>query len=171
MRTTTTPKTIMVAISLQNGDVYFMAIVTQGEFADGPRTIAPTPEYIQREINRCPWASDVVRWRVIEHADVPTDRTYRGALTDNHGSLEVRMPVAREIHRGRLRRYREPLLAQLDVQYQRADEGSPGPDTAARKEAVSRQKQVLRDLPQDPRIETAETVEELLALWPEGLPQ
>lgn len=72
------------------------------------------------------------------------------------------MPKAREIHRGHIRRAREPKLQELDVLFQRELEKSPRGNTA---EIINR-KQMLRDIPNDPLIENASTPEELKALWP-----
>lgn len=71
----------------------------------------------------------------------------------------VDMNKARDIHRGALRAAREPILAELDVAYQRADEMG---DTAA-KAAIAKEKQRLRDVTNDPRIDSAQTPEELKA--------
>lgn len=67
---------------------------------------------------------------------------------------------AREIHRQYLRNRRQSDLAQLDIDYMRADEVG---DLAA-KQTIAQQKQVLRDLPDDLRIDQASTIEELAAL-------
>ncbi|TWT11879.1 hypothetical protein FQU96_14705 [Reyranella sp. CPCC 100927] len=72
------------------------------------------------------------------------------------------MPRAREIWRGKIRQARAPLLAVLDVEYQRADERG---DADAKATIVAR-KQVLRDAPNDPAIEAAQTVDDLRAVWP-----
>lgn len=67
---------------------------------------------------------------------------------------------AREIHRQYIRDIRRADLTQLDIDYLRADEVG---DLAA-KQTIAQQKQVLRDLPDDPRIDQASTIEELAAL-------
>lgn len=103
----------------------------------------------------------------------PTNRQFRDAWRGKgraaEGSehpecnlIEVDMPHAREIHRGWIRRKRIALLADLDVQYQRADEV----DDKNEKQRVAREKQRLRDLPGDPRIEAAKTPADLLAIKP-----
>lgn len=74
--------------------------------------------------------------------------------------IQINMAKAREIHRNRLRAARTPLLLDLDVEYLRAHEA--GDDTAA----IVAAKQVLRDLPQDPAIDTATTPDELIDAWP-----
>lgn len=93
----------------------------------------------------------------------PTDRTFRNAWRKQgvphpeSPHIFVDMPHAREIHRDWIRRKRIKALAELDVEYQRADERE---DKQAKREIAER-KQRLRDLPNDPRIEQAQTPEEL----------
>lgn len=105
---------------------------------------------------------------------IPDRRLFRNAWRARTGRLarmikgpiEIDMSAAREIHRDKMRDARAPLLAALDVDYQRADERK---DEAAKAAVVSR-KQALRDVTDDPRIEAAETPEALLAVWPDALP-
>jgi hypothetical protein len=104
-------------------------------------------------------ATDV---RIIDKSEVPTDRTFRNAW---RGDLTVDMPKAREIHRDHLRQMRAPLLAALDVEYDKADERG---DLIAKQEIAAR-KQALRDVTADPAIEAARTPEELKAAIPEAL--
>lgn len=71
--------------------------------------------------------------------------------------INVDMAKARNIWRDKLRAEREPILKRLDVEYQRADEAG----NATLKNDIAQRKQALRDAPQDPRIESAATVQEL----------
>jgi hypothetical protein len=107
--------------------------------------------------------------------EIPTDRTFRAAWRDatsdlarlmnnREGMLYVDMPTAREIQRERIRAARAPKLLELDVAYLRATEDQ---DPIA--EDIIREKRALRDATDDPRIEAAETPEELKAVWPKGL--
>ena len=89
---------------------------------------------------------------------VPTDRTFRGAWQFNGSAVDIDMAAARDIHRDNLRAERKPLLDALDVDYMKALE--QGGDTAA----IAAQKQVLRDVTDDPRIDAAATPDELKAL-------
>ena len=66
---------------------------------------------------------------------------------------------AKEIHKTNIRAAREPKLAALDVQFQKALE--TGSDTAA----IVSKKQALRDAPADSTIEAAKTDAELKAQW------
>ena len=89
---------------------------------------------------------------------VPADRMFRGAWQFNGAAVDIDMAAARDIHRDNLRREREPKLAALDVDYMKALE--QGGDTAA----IAAQKQALRDITADARIEAAATPNELKAL-------
>lgn len=77
--------------------------------------------------------------------------------------IGIDMDRARALHRARLKAARLPLLASLDIAWQRAMEGG---DTARAAEIVA-QKQVLRDLPASPAIDAAETPDQLLAALPD----
>jgi hypothetical protein len=94
---------------------------------------------------------------------VPADRTFRGAWQFNGAAVEIDMAAAKEIHRDNLRAARKPLLDALDVDYMKALE--TGGDAAA----VAAQKQTLRDVTADARIEAATTPDELKALTLEVL--
>ncbi|QIG60177.1 hypothetical protein [Dishui Lake large algae virus 1] len=72
---------------------------------------------------------------------------------------------ARELHRKRLRDARIPLLAALDVKFMRAVESGD----AAAQASIAAEKQKLRDLPADPRIDAAGTCAELRALSVEAM--
>ena len=89
---------------------------------------------------------------------VPADRTFRGAWQFNGAAVEIDMAAARDIHRDKLRADRAPQLAALDVAYMKALE--QGGDTAA----IAAQKQALRDVTADARIDAAATPDELKAL-------
>jgi hypothetical protein len=104
---------------------------------------------------------DFVSMRIVKDDDIPRDRSFRGAWGHN---FVVDMPKAREIHRGRLRRLRKPLLEGLDTEFMRAVESG---DTAKQAD-IARQKQDLRDLPARPEIEAARTPAELKAVAPDS---
>ena len=96
--------------------------------------------------------ADYVNPRFVTDAEIPTDRTFRDAW-DDAGSISVNMGKAREIHRERMRRVRAPLLAALDIRQLRGED-------------VDAEKQVLRDVTADPAIDSANTPDELKAVWP-----
>jgi hypothetical protein len=77
--------------------------------------------------------------------------------------ITINMEKARNIHRENMRAARTPLLAALDVAFQRALEQNANTAT------IVAQKQALRDVTSDPAIEAAQTVEELKAVWPDIL--
>ena len=98
--------------------------------------------------------------RVVLVPEIPSDRTFREAWSISSDKVVVDMTRARNVIRNILRDQRAPLLQALDVEYQRADESG---DNDKKKDVAAR-KQILRDLPQDPRIEAATTPAELKAL-------
>ncbi len=71
----------------------------------------------------------------------------------------IDMAKAREIHKTNIRTAREPLLAALDVEFQKALEtGSSTTDIVAKKQA-------LRDAPADSAIDAATDADALKAQW------
>ena len=71
----------------------------------------------------------------------------------------IDMAKAREIHKTNIRTAREPLLAALDVEFQKALEtGSSTTDIVAKKQA-------LRDAPADSAIAAATDADALKAQW------
>lgn len=168
-------RTQAVAMTMSDGSLvvlrFFIDVVLliDGEWKMVERE--PTPEAVQAEIDRVPWQTaegvkiTCVSRRLIEESDVPTDRAFRNSWKDTGTSIECDMPKAREIHRARLRRKRTPLLAVLDSDYLRADEDGDN----QKKRDVAARKQALRDVTDDPRIESATTPEELKAVIPDVL--
>lgn len=73
--------------------------------------------------------------------------------------IKIDMAKAREIHKTKIRDARAPLLAELDVQFQRALE------TGASTTDIVAKKQALRDAPADDLIISASTEAELKAQW------
>jgi len=71
----------------------------------------------------------------------------------------IDMAKAREIHKNNIRRAREPKLAGLDVDFQRALE------TSADTTTIVANKQALRDAPAAAGITTAANTTELKAQW------
>lgn len=94
-----------------------------------------------------------------------SDRTFRGAWQLEGQAIIVDMARARDILRDGLRAERKPLLDALDAEWFRAAET----EDVAGKAAVAAQKQLLRDVTEDPRIDAAETPEALKALTLEVL--
>lgn len=79
--------------------------------------------------------------------------------------IRVNMDKAREIKRNHLRAERAGRLDALDVAFMRAVEAG---DATAQAD-IAAQKQVLRDVTADPRIEAATTTDELKALTLDAL--
>lgn len=101
---------------------------------------------------------------VIDEGIIPKDPLYRNALTWANGVVDYDMEKAREIHRQSLRLKRKPVLEQLDAEYMKALEAKDD----ARQEAITTYKQMLRDVTDDARFDSAESVEDLKKI---NLPQ
>ena len=71
----------------------------------------------------------------------------------------IDMAKAKEIHKTNIRNARTPKLAELDIEFQKAQETSA--DTAA----IVTKKQALRDAPAATAIASATTTDELKAQW------
>ena len=69
------------------------------------------------------------------------------------------MAKAREIHKTHIRNARVSKLAELDVEFQKAQE------TSADTSAIVAKKQTLRDAPADSDIASASTADALKAQW------
>ena len=89
---------------------------------------------------------------------VPSDRTFRGAWEFNSDVVVVNMTAAKAIHKDNLRSERKARLEALDVSYMKALEaGSGAPEIATEKDT-------LRNITADARIDAATTPDELKAL-------
>ena len=69
------------------------------------------------------------------------------------------MAKAKEIHKANIRKAREPKLAELDIEFQRAQE------TSADTSSIVAKKQALRDATADLAITTAANEAALKAQW------
>ena len=104
--------------------------------------------------------------QLVEPQAISSDRTFRNAWAlGNDRVIEVDMEKARGIQKALIRVERDKAFQQLDTAYMMADEKGKATDKAA----IAAQKQVLRDLPADPRITAASTPEELKVLTFETL--
>lgn len=105
-----------------------------------------------------------VLYKIINVSELPTDREFRNAWScDADMNLTIDMEKARDVWRDKIRIARKPKLAELDVQYMRAQEA--GEDTSA----IVATKNKLRDFPAKPEITSASTVEELKVIWDSDL--
>jgi hypothetical protein len=107
-------------------------------------------------------APDAADISIVDHDDIPQDRTYRNALRPD---LTFDMAQAREIHRTLMRRARQPKLDELDRLWMRAT----GQGDSASARLIEQARQQLRDVPAHASIDAARTVEELKNVWPEIL--
>lgn len=161
-------ETIPVRIDFADGAVAVMQIVM-----DDGRSIKRftlTQADIDREVRKVyprtlPAEQQPVGYQVIGFDAIPSDRLYRAAWTADGDGIAHDLDKAREVHRGLLRRVRQPLLNDLDGQYLRALEVG---DEAAQQQ-IAKEKQALRDLPADPAIVAAASVDDLRAAWPADL--
>ena len=69
------------------------------------------------------------------------------------------MAVAKEIHKTNIRNARTPKLAELDIEFQKAQE------TSADTSSIVAKKQALRDAPAAAGISTAANPQDLKAQW------
>ena len=164
------PETLRIALTCADGTLALMTFVTTEYRADGSIAWArlATRGTVDAEIARASVSFDpeqvpVISWRFAEESEIPTDRTYRNAWRDTGTGVEHDMVHARELHRNLLREWRAPRLAALDLAYLQADEKKD----ESGKTLIAQEKQRLRDVTADPRIEAAQSV---AALWALGLP-
>ena len=71
----------------------------------------------------------------------------------------INMAKAREIHKNNIRNARTSKLAELDIEFQKAQ------DTEADTTAIVAKKNALRDAPADTAIENASSTTELKSQW------
>ena len=71
----------------------------------------------------------------------------------------IDMAKAREIHKTKIRAARTPKLAELDIEFQKAQE------TSADTSAIVAKKQALRDAPADSAIASASDADALKSQW------
>lgn len=102
-----------------------------------------------------------IGWRMLADVGaIPVERAYRNAWRYNAGRIEHDMAKARELHRDAIRETRARKLAELDGLWMRAT----GQGKKAEADAVELERQKWRDAPADPRIDAAQTVEDLKAI-------
>ena len=103
-------------------------------------------------------------YSIVEDSVIPTDIDFREAwvgvgIGTTGGTISQDITKAKEIHKTNIRAARTPLLAALDVEFQKAQETSAGITTIVAK------KQALRDAPAASGISTAANTTELKAQW------
>ena len=100
-------------------------------------------------------------YKIIDKQDLDTlDEQFRNAwVCDTDLNPTICIQKAKEVWREKIRQKRGPVLLDLDVQYMRALESNN--DTSE----IVQLKQELRDLPQNPDIESANSIEDLKNVW------
>lgn len=129
----------------------------------GVSIIIPSPDCcVETEMRFVPKGAD---YHICHVSEIDADRTFRDAWTRNADTISVDMGKARDVWRQRMREARTPLLSDLDIAYQRADEAGD----AKSKRDVALQKQALRDITKHPDIDAAQTPDDLKKVWPKEL--
>lgn len=76
--------------------------------------------------------------------------------------ISIDIEQAKNIWRNKLRILRIPILEQLDIQFMKAIESN----NTDKQQDIANKKQILRDAPSDPRIENAQTTQQLININP-----
>ena len=92
-------------------------------------------------------------YQIVEDSTIPSDRTFRAAWRKGNNAVDVDMPKAREIHMNNIRMSRDERLKELDKR-------KYGNEFDAERET-------LRGIPQNFDLASANTPDELKALWPD----
>lgn len=97
-------------------------------------------------------------YKIVDASEVPPRDEYRNSWeVDNDFKVKHNMTKARELHKEKLRKLREPKLAALDIEYQKADEDGDN----AKKKQISDKKKKLRDVTKHAAIDSAQNIAEL----------
>lgn len=99
-----------------------------------------------------------------QRAVTEENRAFRRAVVMRDGKLEHDVGAARDCVRRALRHHRGQAMPELDAQWMRAT----GQGDKAEAKRIEAERQRWRDAPADPRIDSAQTVEELKTLLPGG---
>lgn len=160
------PEQSRVAVRFADETVGIMQFVTREYAPDDTTRWARVcnDATVREELSRTQFETPVTGFRIMEPDEPVPDADFRNAWKDT-GAITVDMPRARELHRQRLRVMRKPLLADLDVEYAKADEAGDQQE----KKRIAQKKQALRDVTADPRIDAAQTTADLKAAVPEVL--
>jgi len=163
-------RSVLIAMTMPDGSVQIMnfAVVARGDvLPSGAQWLKepgwwlrdPLPATIEEEISKVFPAGDrPVRWRRIEPGEIKEqDRVFRGAWRDTGSSVEPDLVVARVLKADMIRKERKAALEELDGQWMRAT----GQGKKVEADAIEAERQKWRDAPIDPRIDVAQSVEEL----------
>jgi len=174
---------IYICVSRTDGSVAHVAFQTDGRFPSQPKggwrkdgegfvwRRDATDANIEFELARITanWSRQgdptMTGWRRLsaqEHEIFNQHRHLRDALEDVAGKIQHNMPKAREAHRQHLRHYNGDKLLGLDREWVNASVAK----NQSGVRAVEQKRKALADTVVDPRIDAAQTVEELLQVTP-----
>lgn len=128
----------------------------------GVSIVIPTNEATPELLLRDALAVDgYVSHRDLEDLDIPSDRVFRNAWTDNlpGTQIDIDMPKAHLIKKDQMRALRKPKLEALDVEFMLALEAGD----SVKQQDIASKKQELRDVT---KLVLPETVDELKAFMP-----
>ena len=168
------PDVVTVAVTRVDGGLTVMKII-EAEYVRDPENKAGrllvkeykiTDEYIDQIIAKHGWTDGLaaVSWRIVpnDFANETVDRTYRNAWKDNPelNKPDHDMRLAKEVQRIYLRKSRLAEFCRLDNELRLAEAAGD----AEAKATIMLEQQKFRDVTDDPRIEAAETVDDLKKL-------
>jgi hypothetical protein len=102
---------------------------------------------------------DKITYKILDTATVPTNYDFRDAWTYTDSKFGIDITKAREIHKNNIRYARTLKFAELDIEFQKAQE------TSADTSAIVDKKNALRNAPADNAIDAATDVAGLKAQW------
>lgn len=179
---------VYVAVERSDGSVAHIAVQLEARMPAGMKAIAlhrlvargwhlradgvwerhDTDVTLEREVRRFEaeqWLPldgiSVVSWKRLsaeEHEKFNEHRNHRDALEMVGGVIQHNMPKARELHRQLLRHQRAEKLLVLDGAYN----GAVAQGDTVKAAAIETKRQELRDLTDDPRIDAAKDIGELV---------
>jgi hypothetical protein len=126
---------------------------------------SPEPALIEKQIlkwraldSKAPRPAPI-RWFIAESKDIPTDREYRNSQVAHptEAKVEHDMTIAKELHREKLRTERVERLLLLDYDWMAATRAKDQVTI----DAIDAKKVELLNITDDPRIEAAQTIDEL----------
>lgn len=107
--------------------------------------------------------ADAINVTSILEVDIPTDREFRDAWAQAGSTITHNLTKAKNIQLERIRKSREPKLAELDKQFMLALE--TGADTTQ----IIANKQALRDITEPLKALAPVTIDDIKNAWPPSL--
>lgn len=139
---------IKIAIEIENKPLSIMNFLTKVRKYNGVETyvddIEPTPENIQSEIKKA-FGDVPTFWKIIDEANIPTDRTYRNAWVISGDLIVVDDEKSKQIEMISIRKIRDDLLSESDI-YVLPDRWNSY--TEEKKTEWTVYRQALRDFPE-----------------------